>query len=152
MILLENLPVPPSINESYKIITVPSRARGRMVSTLGATTTLQLYKNRLEGWFIRNMKSRQHDKRKLAKWVAADSWLEMRIVIYLPKEKMFFKNGKRRKWDTTRNKAVEDAVSKGLDFDDSWLARVTIEKRLGDTESCSVVIVKAFGIPKPSQM
>lgn len=145
MIHLKGLPMPPSVNESYKIIHVPSRSknptrRGKKVATLGAAPALAQFKANCGRYFHKRRHETIQNKAEVTKWVESGLWLKVQIVLILPEEKMFFKNGKPRRWDVTRNKPVEDAISKHLGFDDCLLKECHITKIIGPELSCDVTL------------
>lgn len=121
MILLDFLPIPPSINKTYRF---SSRSK-----TLYKSAEALAFKEKIMAWHLKHQPHVKHMKELLCAMMAQTETLEIQIHLFLDSKRIFTKKGKPKRLDTdNRAKALIDAVSEILELDDKHFFKVSIEK------------------------
>lgn len=109
MIVIKNIPMPPSVNKSYE-----PRYRGNKLF-LVKSTELENYKRNFSLWW--SIERYRYDLTGLKK----TGPLSLDLYFEVPKSQLWTLKGTPKSWDTTnRRKALEDCISEAIGIDDKW--------------------------------
>lgn len=125
LVIFSGVPIPPSVNKQYKTIIRRNRFN-RLISTKASSKDLVSYRSVFQQWALINARKIQNIKNEISKW---KSFIECELYFAFNKDKLFTKQGKAKKIDTSnRDKALLDLLSTELGFDDSHFNVIRSEK------------------------
>lgn len=140
MIMLKDLPLPPSINRSYQSVM-----RGNH-STIIATRELNLFKAKMQSYRVRNLNKIKAHSEEIKAWISEGFVLHFDLIVGLPHDQVFTKTkkakSKYKRIDVdNRLKSIRDAVADILGIDDSIFFSGNTEKVVSEV-LCTTVIIR----------
>lgn len=138
LVIFKDLPMPPSINDSYMSIRQGNR------STIIATKHLRKFKAEMLFYKAKNFELIKKNKQKIQEFIKQGFCLNFDLFVFFTEDKIFTKTKKakskyKRLDADNRVKAMRDAISELLEVDDTYFFSGNTEKCIGD-DTCLVKI------------
>jgi len=138
MIVLGNIPIPPSSNQQYA--TVKSRHTGKLIRT--KADCLVTYQKEMYDWGMENLRA-IHMVRK----TFTGKELCVHSIFFLHQSRIYTKEGMPKKFDVSnRIKALHDEIAKLTGIDDCWFF-YTSEVKMPikeDKQECVIMMVHSL--------
>lgn len=116
------LPLPPGVNKSYKIVSIPSKAKGRVIHRLAASPELEQFKQ--DAIYLLRQPDQYHDYPIITK--IRESYIKVPLHLEL----IFYFTTLWKKDEDGGIKAVQDAVFQHLQLNDNLVIDLHVQKRV----------------------
>lgn len=133
MIIINGLPLPPSINQSYAT-NFKTRRRFKSKDLTNFEKLIANY------WLERNLQL-QENRKIIESWIKEKRDLSFTCIFYLDHKRIFTSDMRKKKMDVSnRIKAIEDSIVGWLWYDDCHHTKVMAIKTPTPNESESVTV------------
>lgn len=136
LIILNDIPIPPSSNHQYNSIIV----KGRPVRV--PAKEFNTYKKQFAEWFFRNKELVTQARETIRIW---NSPLEVAMYCCFDHSRLITKDGRCKRLDiSNRSKILHDLLSDALQIDDSVFVSTPMEKAIATTNEGVIVKIRPF--------